>query len=533
MRNAWLVARREFTENVHTKGFWLGVITTPLLLVLAVNAQRWLDSSTPTRVFAVVDSENLYSDAIDTAMERLHQRDVLTAFSRYVSQHALRDASPTASDLEETPAVDVEKLIEQYSDTNPAAIEAFVSKGGVEMALVMLRGQLEPDAPPFVEPRRTYRRVPLPAGIDPLAATAEIADALRPWLRGDRLLTLDDEEVELFAAVVVPPTVRDHVIRPGGLPRQPTPEESVQFWAANLADTDLASEIEQAINDQQRRDEFRNLDVDAEKVRAVQGTSVPLVKLNPTKAAGREQVSMADKIRQWAPVGFVYLLWISIFAIASMLLNNTIEEKSNRLVEVLLSSITPWELMVGKLAGIAGAGLAMVGSWLIALVAVLWWQAGPQAEFAQSLLEVVTGSGLLPAFLSYFLLGYLLYGGIFLALGSVCNTLKEAQNMMQPVMLVMIVPLLTMMFIPKDPNGTLARVMSWIPLYTPFVMMNRAAANPPAVDLYGTTLLLLVSVVFTLWFAGRIFSVGILRTGQPPRLVELLRWLTRGDAASG
>ena len=89
-----------------------------------------------------------------------------------------------------------------------------------------------------------------------------------------------------------------------------------------------------------------------------------------------------------------------------------------------------------------------------------------------------------------------------------------------------------MVFIPKDPNGTLARVMSWIPLYTPFVMMNRAAASPPAIDLYGTSILLALSVVFTLWLAGRIFSVGILRTGQPPRLVELFRWLSRTDAAA-
>ena len=529
MRNIWLVAQREFIENVHTKGFWLGVVTTPLLLLLAVNAQRWLDSSTPTRAFVVVDPQGLYVEAIDAAIERLHQREVLRAFGEYVSKHAVGDQVPSAVDLEDTPAIDVDKLIEQYSDANPAAVDAFVSKGGVTMALAMIKGQLKPDAPAFEEPRRSFVRVPLPAEIDP---EADIAEALRPWLRGDRPISSGEQEYELFAAVVVPPGVVEHVIRPGGIPSQPSTEQSVQFWAANLTDTDLASEVELAINDAQQRAEFARLDVDEATVRAAQGTSVPLVKLNPTKAAGREQVSMADQIRQWAPAGFVYLLWISIFAIASMLLNNTIEEKSNRLVEVLLSSITPWELMTGKLAGIAGAGLTMVGSWLLALVGVLWWQAGPQAEFASSLLEVVTGSGLLPAFVIYFLLGYLLYGSIFLALGSICNTLKEAQNMMQPVMLVMIVPLLTMVFIPKDPNGTLARVMSWIPLYTPFVMMNRAAASPPAIDLYGTSILLALSVVFTLWLAGRIFSVGILRTGQPPRLVELFRWLSRTDAAA-
>jgi ABC-2 type transport system permease protein len=183
MRNIWLVAQREFIENVHTKGFWLGVVTTPLLLLLAVNAQRWLDSSTPTRAFVVVDSAGLYLEAIDAAMERLHQRDVLRAFGEYVSKHAVGDQVPSAVDLEDTPAIDVDKLIEQYSDANPAAVDAFVSKGGVTMALAMIKGQLKPDAPAFEEPRRSFVRVPLPAEIDP---EADIAEALRPWLRGDR-----------------------------------------------------------------------------------------------------------------------------------------------------------------------------------------------------------------------------------------------------------------------------------------------------------------------------------------------------------
>ena len=94
---------------------------------------------------------------------------------------------------------------------------------------------------------------------------------------------------------------------------------------------------------------------------------------------------------------------------------------------------------------------------------------------------------------------------------------------------IMMVPLLTMTFIPKDPNGPLARLLSWIPIYTPFTMMNRAAADPPLLDLIGTLVLLIVVTATSLWMAGKIFRIGILRTGQPPRLVEMLRWATRKD----
>lgn len=96
---------------------------------------------------------------------------------------------------------------------------------------------------------------------------------------------------------------------------------------------------------------------------------------------------------------------------------------------------------------------------------------------------------------------------------------------MAVIMMLMIVPLLTMTFIPKDPHGTIATVLSWIPIYTPFVMMNRAAAHPPLFDLIGTMILLILSTVFALWAAVRIFRVGILRTGQPPKIIEILRWI--------
>jgi ABC-2 type transport system permease protein len=301
--------------------------------------------------------------------------------------------------------------------------------------------------------------------------------------------------------------------------------QGIQYWSANLADEDLKDEIQDAVDDEVRRREYETKGVDTASVRAVQRTHLPFAALDPKKAAGKEAVSIADKIRQWAPIGFVYLLWIAIFSISQMLLNNTIEEKSNRIIEVLLSSVTPGELMMGKLAGIAAVGLTMIGAWIVALLAILQLKAGQEAELAGELLKVVQSSGLLASFVVYFVLGYLLYAGVFLAIGSLCNTLKEAQNMMGPIMIVMIVPLMTMMFIPKEPNGTLATVLSWIPLYTPFVMMNRAAADPPMFDRVGTLILLVATTAGMLWLCGRIFRVGILRTGQPPKLMELVRWV--------
>jgi ABC-2 type transport system permease protein len=531
MRYALLVAFREFAENVKTKGFWIGIFVFPVIITLSFSVEGWLEKAKPVRNYVLVDHSGRYEGAIEAALERRYQRRVFSAFAEYVRANAVDPGGEKGEsiDLERTPADALEGL-QRWGKDNPDALELFVKEGGVETALELARPRLRPDAPEFSTPRRDFRRVPLPADLpadlskgDDVAALGE---ALKPYLRGQRSVPVADGQGELFAAVLIPADVDDLVVRPGQPPAMPgTAVRGIQYWSVNLADEDLKDEIEEAANTELRRREYEQSGLDAASVEKVQRTHLVFASLNPKKTAGQEQVSVADKIRQWAPMGFVYLLWIGIFSISQMLLNNTIEEKSNRIIEVLLSSVTPGELMMGKLMGIAAVGLTMIAAWVGSLMAILAYKAGEQARLATELLKVLKSSGLLPSFLVYFLLGYLFYAGAFLAIGSLCNTLKEAQNLMQPIMIVMIVPLFTMTFIPKDPNGTVATVMSWIPPYTPFIMMNRAAADPPMVERIGTLILLLVSTGLVLWLSGRIFRLGILRTGQPPKLKELVRWL--------
>jgi ABC-type Na+ efflux pump permease subunit len=111
------------------------------------------------------------------------------------------------------------------------------------------------------------------------------------------------------------------------------------------------------------------------------------------------------------------------------------------------------------------------------------------------------------------------------AIGSVCNSLKEAQNLLQPVFILLMIPIFAMIPIVQEPNGVMARVFTYIPLYTPFAMMNRASGPPPAWEYAATTALILVSLTIAFKAAGKIFRVGILMTGKPPKLKEILGWL--------
>jgi ABC-2 type transport system permease protein len=484
--------------------------------------------ATPTRHFTLVDQSAQFEEVILSALERSHQRRVLQALQQYAMTHARQAAGEGASapDLEQLPPPDrAAELLDEFAESNPEALEAFAREGGAQQVLERLRPLLRDDAPPFEEPRRRYQLVPLAEQLDPGADLAVLGQELKPYLRGNRKIRLDGDSVTLYAAVLIPPDLTNHIVRPTrGMPEL-QPGQGVQYWSVNLADLDLRNDVERAINEEIRRREYAGRGLDPDSIREIERTRAPFASLNPRKEEGKEQVSMADYIRQWAPSGFVYLLWVAIFTISQMLLSSTIEEKSNRIIEVLLSSVTPGELMTGKLIGIAGVGLTMIGAWIGALIGLLALAAGPETEFAMRFIEVLKTSNLLPAFAFYFLFGYLMYAALIMALGSLCNTLKEAQNFMGVVTIILIVPLFTMAFIPRDPNGTLATVLSWIPLYTPFVMMNRATASPPLFDLVGTMILMLASTGLSLWLSAKIFRIGILRTGQPPKLLELLRWL--------
>jgi ABC-2 type transport system permease protein len=245
-------------------------------------------------------------------------------------------------------------------------------------------------------------------------------------------------------------------------------------------------------------------------------------------ATGAEEKVSAEKVAgDWAPMGFVYLLWIAVFSIAQMLLTNTVEEKSNRIIEVLLSSVSAHQLMTGKILGIAATGLTMIGSWVIfALIGI------KIVDLDLRWVSVIRNPLYLASFIGYFLAGYMIYAAVLVAIGSVCNSLKEAQNLMQPVILLLMVPLIAMVFVVQDPNGTVSRILTYVPIYTPFLMMNRAGGPPPAWEYVATTILIVATIAVSFWAAGRVFRVGVLMTGKPPKLREIVGWMMRptGDA---
>lgn len=521
-----LIAWREYMENVKTKGFWAGILIFPVIFTVMYFLQTTLSNSTPTRYYIFVDQSGEYGEAVETAIEREHQRRILGEFVSYLMDNR-KEADLELSAAAGTNAAD--QLIDSADADEVAALDEWLGSGGLDFALTMASPALKEDIPPFEQPSRQFIAADLPDGIDSSASPEEIAQALRPYLSGDKKILVDSQPSDLFALILIPASVNADISRPGIMPQPPTRPTGIQYWAKNLTDTRLPDAIISSINSEIRNREYIGLGVDNQIVRNVQRTRMPMSQLDPTAEIGEEAVSIADTFRQLAPIGFVYLMFISLMQSVQYLLSNTIEEKSNRIIEVLLASVTPGELMMGKLLGIGLSGLTTIAVWLLSFFLFITLYQSSQTELISQILDVILGSELIPWFVFYYFAGYALYSGVFLAIGSLCNTLKEAQAMMMPMIMIQVIPLAMMVFVVRDPNNTIVRAMSWFPLFTPYLMMNRAAADPPLVDVIGTTVLLLLSIAFVLWLSGKVFRMGVLRTGQPPKLTELLRMMRQGN----
>ena len=428
MRNAFLVGLREYVENAKTKGFWIGIFMLPIVLLLSVQVPMLLErKGTPVRYFVLLDYSGQFERSVEQPLEQQYQRRMLARLNEYARENG----------------VNLPDVLRSFAKQDSDTVERFVALGGKNFYLEALKPLLPSGAPDFVDPERLFQRVALP--FERPANPTEALLKLRPALSGDEMWPHGSSPVKLDVAVIIPAEIEKHISR-GGVTKMA--DVGIQYWSRNLADKSLRTYVEAAINQEIRRREYIRRGLDPAVFAEIERTRVPILELNPKKEAGEERVTKAEALAQWAPVGFVYLLWVALFSISQMLLTNTIEEKSNRIIEVLLSSVTPAEFVLGKLGGIAAVGLTMVGAWLGSLILVLTWTAGGRSEVSSQVLSMIHGSPLLLAFVVYFIFGYLLYAGIILAIGSVCNTLKEAQNYMGVITMLMMVPLLTMRFLP-------------------------------------------------------------------------------------
>ncbi|MBM3316903.1 MAG: ABC transporter permease [Candidatus Eisenbacteria bacterium] len=345
---------------------------------------------------------------------------------------------------------------------------------------------------------RAYRWVP-PAEL-PLPPEAEArADALREMAMAD----------EIFAYFVV---------------RAEGEGYRLDFYTQDPSAERLARLVRGILDETIAVDRLAPLVGEAETVRrALRGATL---EVHAVTKEGVQVSGAAQVARAYAPIAFVYLLWIAILSMSSHLLTSTIEEKTSRIAEVILSSAAPSEFLGGKLLGLAGAGLTMIACWILTAMAITTVVPSPLLKQVFSGLGSAFDPLTILGFLVFFLLGFFFYAALHLAIGSVCNTIREAQSLMQPVMIVMMIPLFLMVYVANNPDHIVAVLGSLFPPFTPFLMMNRIPANPapPLWQILLAAGLMVLATWGVVRAAAKVFRIGILMYGKPPALREILRW---------
>ncbi len=275
--------------------------------------------------------------------------------------------------------------------------------------------------------------------------------------------------------------------------------------------------VESPLRDAVFKQRCKQLDLAPDVVNNLRKLSIKRMEIGSASSKERVQSKTDRIVRMIAPFFFMYLLFLGIFTMGQQMLSSIIEEKNSRVIEVLLSAVSPFELMAGKILGLVGVGLTVVTLWGFAAYGAARWQG----------LNIQIGPEILPYFFVYYILGFFLLSSVMVGIGSICNTIKETQSLMMPVILCCFVPLLAWREIIRAPGGTLARVLSFLPPTTPMVMILRLSSGTEIwiVETLGSIVLLAASVLGGVWVAARIFRTGILMYGKRPGLREVGRWL--------
>ena len=300
-------------------------------------------------------------------------------------------------------------------------------------------------------------------------------------------------------------------------------EDQLEYHAESVSNFVTLAIIERAAAEVVRRARFRHAGLDAERV-AELSRSVGLETVRVSEGGSRSEGAEAGMI--FAYVLF-FLLYMVLILYGAQVLNGVLEEKTSRVVEVVVSTVRPFELMMGKLIGIGATGLTQLGIWFgtMAVVsapavvgAMTWLPEGFEAPRLTLTLAV--------NFFLFFVLGYFLYASFYAAVGAAFNNLQEAQQVASVIGFLFIVPAMFFMPVLNDPDSTTSVVSSLVPPLTPLIMMLRVAVKtPPLWQLLLSYVLTIAFTIFMVWVAARIYRVGILMYGKKPTFQELWRWL--------
>ncbi|MFY8162746.1 MAG: ABC transporter permease [Brevundimonas sp.] len=443
MKRILLIARREYGAYAKTVGFWLSLLAFPLFAVLGGVLPALMMSAEPVRNVVVLE-EGPQAEGLAAAVQG--------AVRLEQERRAARMAEATA---------EAEKQGGQAGAS--AAGQALNRLAGLRLRIVATPADLAAAAP------------------------GEAREAIVRRYLGDAVAEADQlDSVVLLNRVDGKPTAR--------------------VWTRRATDDTVEDFVRDALKDANRREAFEQAGINAAVVEETERFRPDITALSPKSATGGE-VSFRDRLPMIIGLVSGFLLWSLVITGASILLNSVMEEKANKILEVLLSSASATEILTGKVLGVA---------MLTGTVMLVWGGIGAfgllaaNAETAAMVGDVLLDGGMLGYFIAYAVGGYLMYAVLFAAIGAFCETPRDAQTLMGPIMMVLTVPILVMVLAAQTPDSPVVQILSWIPFFTPFLMSARAPSEPPMIEVVGTMAGMFAFALLMVWIAGRAFRAGAL-----------------------
>jgi ABC-2 type transport system permease protein len=316
---------------------------------------------------------------------------------------------------------------------------------------------------------------------------------------------------ELFAFIEVPVEL---------LNADAAGKAEIKYYSETPSYARLPDWIEKSLNDAALEKRLAGASIDPALVGRLNVKSeLTVLGLAERDATGKaKDAKQIDKFAAMgAPMIYMFLMFLAVMSTAPNLLNAVIEEKMTRISEVLVASITPFQLMMGKLLGVAAVSLLLGGIYFFGV---------SYAAVSFGYVDLIKPS-LVIWFVIFLISAVLIFGSVFVAIGSACSDIKDAQSMMMPAMLLLMAPFFAWTVVLNAPNSSLATGLSLFPTAAPFLMMLRLALppGPPMWQLVACVVILAASIFFIIWAAARIFRVGVLMQGKGATFREMIKWI--------
>jgi ABC-2 type transport system permease protein len=293
-----------------------------------------------------------------------------------------------------------------------------------------------------------------------------------------------------------------------------------EYYARNVSNFDLNRQLRNTVNSIITDYRIRKSGLDPEIINKLTfNVSIKTVKIKE----GKEEKEGGFIDQYLITLTFVMILYLTILLYGAAIMRGILQEKNSRVVEILLSSVNSFQLMVGKIIGLGSVGLTQYIIWSVLGIGFISYGMVVAGKSAQ-LFSIDPMIYLF--FILFFILGYFLYATIYAGIGAMTNTDQEAQQASAPVVILLIIPIVIMSFVVKNPESVTSVILSMIPFFAPILMFTRVnISSPPPLEIWGSVIFLIVTIILIMWIVAKIYRVGILMYGKKPTLPEIMRWI--------